>query len=169
MSIRRVSVALHLLDGDRPILAATRGSIPVRTHRHHGICPVRRLRGQAGRERPSVAVDRVRSRRRKQMHGSRATKLTIGGFRVGFDWSVLVVLGLVAWSLASRVLPSGFPGHSTRAYWIAALAAAGLFLGSLVMHELSHAIAARRLAGVEVEDITFWLFGGVARIRGDLP
>src|SRR6266702_24739 len=103
------------------------------------------------------------------MQASRATKFTIGGFRVGFDWSVLIVLGLVTWSLASQVLPSGFPGHSTQAYWIAALAAAGLFLGSLVMHELSHAIAARRVAGVEVTDITFWLFGGVARIRGELP
>jgi Zn-dependent protease len=103
------------------------------------------------------------------MRGSRTTRFSIGGFRVGFDWSVLIVLGLVAWSLASQVLPSGFPGHSTQAYWIAALAAAGLFLGSLVMHELSHAIAARRVAGVEVTDITFWLFGGVARIRGELP
>jgi Zn-dependent protease len=103
------------------------------------------------------------------MQGSRTTRFAIGGFRVGFDWSVLIVLGLVAWSLASQVLPSGFPGHSTQAYWIAALAAAGLFLGSLVMHELSHAIAARRMAGVEVTDITFWLFGGVARIRGELP
>lgn len=103
------------------------------------------------------------------MHRNRATTISIGGFRVGFDWSVLIVLGLVAWSLASQVLPSGFPGHSMRAYWIAALAAAGLFLGSLVLHELSHAFAARRVAGVEVEDITFWLFGGVARIRGELP
>src|SRR6266536_3327012 len=103
------------------------------------------------------------------MRGSRTTRFSIGGFRVGFDWSVLIVLGLVTWSLASQVLPSGFPGHSTQAYWIAALAAAGLFLGSLVMHELSHAIAARRVAGVEVTDITFWLFGGVARIRGELP
>jgi Zn-dependent protease/CBS domain-containing protein len=103
------------------------------------------------------------------MHGNRATRFTIGGFRIGFDWSVLIVLALVAWSLASRVLPSGFPGHSTQAYWVAALAAAGAFLGSLVLHELSHAIAARRTAGVEVEDITFWLFGGVARIRGELP
>src|SRR6266536_2471054 len=168
MSIRRVSAALHLLDGGRHTLAATRGSIPARTHRHHGICPVRRLRGHAARERPSAAADEVGAGR-KQMQASRATKFTIGGFRVGFDWSVVIVLGLVAWSLASQVLPSGFPGHSSQAYWIAALAAAGLFLGSLVVHELSHAIAARRVAGVEVEDITFWLFGGVARIRGELP
>jgi len=103
------------------------------------------------------------------MHRHPATQIELGGFRVGFDWSVLIVLGLVAWSLATQVLPTGFPGHSREAYWVAAVVAAGLFLGSLVMHELSHAIAARRVAGVEVEDITFWLFGGIARIRGELP
>src|SRR6266508_1164630 len=106
MSIRRVSAALHLLDGGRHTLAATRGCIPARTHRHHGICPVLRLRGHAARERPSAAADEVGAGR-KQMQASRATKFTIGGFRVGFDWSVVIVLGLVAWSLASQVLPSG--------------------------------------------------------------
>jgi Zn-dependent protease/CBS domain-containing protein len=103
------------------------------------------------------------------MQRNRAATFTIGGFRVGFDWSVLIILGLVAWTLATQVMPSGFPGHSSEAYWIAALAAAGLFLASLALHELSHAVAARRVAGVEVEDITFWLFGGVARIKGELP
>ncbi|HZD74383.1 MAG TPA: site-2 protease family protein [Actinomycetota bacterium] len=90
-----------------------------------------------------------------------------GGFRVGFDWSVRVMLALLAWSLATWVLPFGWPGHSQGTYWLAAVAAAGLFLGCLVAHELSHAITARH-AGVEVESITFWLFGGMARIRGEL-
>ncbi len=99
----------------------------------------------------------------------RPATFELGGFRVGFDWSILVVLALIAWSLATRFLPVSWPGYSDGAYWIAALGAAGVFLGSLVAHELSHAITARRAAGVEVEDITFWLFGGVARIRGELP
>jgi Zn-dependent protease len=103
------------------------------------------------------------------MQRHRPATFNIGGFRVGFDWSILVVLALISWSLATRLLPDGFPGYSNGAYWTAALGAAGLFLGSLVAHELSHAITARRAAGVEVEDITFWLFGGVARIRGELP
>jgi Zn-dependent protease/CBS domain-containing protein len=100
---------------------------------------------------------------------NRPASFQIAGFRVGFDWSVLVVLALISWSLATRFLPFGWPGYSSGAYWTAALSAAGLFLGSLMAHELSHAITARRVAGVEVEGITFWLFGGVARIRGELP
>jgi len=103
------------------------------------------------------------------MQRHRPATFELAGFRVGFDWSILVVLALISWSLASQILPAGFPGYRGEAYWIAALGAAGLFLGSLVAHELSHAITARRAAGVEVEDITFWLFGGIARIRGELP
>jgi Zn-dependent protease/CBS domain-containing protein len=103
------------------------------------------------------------------MQRHRPATFNLGGFRVSFDWSILIVLALISWSLASRFLPVGYPGYSDRAYWTAALGAAGLFLGSLVAHELSHAVTARRAAGVEVEDITFWLLGGVARMRGELP
>jgi Zn-dependent protease len=95
--------------------------------------------------------------------------LEVGGFRVGFGWTVLVVLALIAWSLATQILPFGWPGYSLGTFWLAGLAGAGLFLGSLAALELSHAIAARRAAGVEVEDITFWLFGGVSRLRQELP
>src|SRR5919198_241699 len=98
-----------------------------------------------------------------------AAGFSLGGFRVGFDWSILVVLALVSWSLATSFLPVGWPGYSSGAYWLAALVASGAFLGSRVAHELSHAITARRAAGVEVELITFWLFDGVALLRDELP
>nr|WP_277606031.1 site-2 protease family protein [Glycomyces sp. L485] len=39
---------------------------------------------------------------------------------------------------------------------------------SLLAHEVAHAVVARR-HGVEVEDITLWLLGGVARLKGDAP
>jgi Zn-dependent protease/CBS domain-containing protein len=43
-----------------------------------------------------------------------------------------------------------------------------VFLLGLLAHELSHAVVARR-HGVAVDDITLWLFGGVARLRGEAP
>jgi Zn-dependent protease/CBS domain-containing protein len=49
-----------------------------------------------------------------------------------------------------------------------ALVAAVLFFVSLLLHELGHAVQARR-DGLEIEGITLWLFGGVARFRGELP
>jgi Zn-dependent protease len=92
----------------------------------------------------------------------------IAGVRIGFNWSWLIVFVLIAWSLAANVFPSQNPGHSDGTYAAMAIVAAVLFFGSLLLHELGHAIQARR-EGMVVEDITLWLFGGVARFRGDLP
>ncbi len=49
-----------------------------------------------------------------------------------------------------------------------ALVASLLFFGSLLLHELGHAIQARR-EGLEIEGITLWLFGGVARFKDEFP
>lgn len=46
-----------------------------------------------------------------------------------------------------------------------ALVAAALFFGSLLLHELGHALRALR-EGVPIDGITLWLLGGVARLRG---
>jgi Zn-dependent protease len=91
---------------------------------------------------------------------------TIAGIRVGANWSVLVVLWLIAWSLAGARFPEEYPGLPGSAYWAAGMGTALLFLASLLAHEMGHAIVARR-AGAEVEGITLWLFGGVASIRGE--
>lgn len=48
------------------------------------------------------------------------------------------------------------------------MVAAVLFVMSLLAHEMAHAIVAQR-NGVEVDSITLWLLGGVARLRGDAP
>lgn len=88
----------------------------------------------------------------------------IAGFPVKVDWGVLVILWLFTWSLAST-LPTTAAGFSTRTYWVAGACGAAVLLASLLAHELAHAIVARR-AGVEVLDVTLWLFGGVTRLGG---
>lgn len=92
----------------------------------------------------------------------------IAGVRVGLNWSWLIVFALVAWTLAAGVFPSQNPGLSHAAYIGMALVATVLFFCSLLLHELGHALQARR-EGVPVEEITLWLFGGVARFRGMFP
>jgi Zn-dependent protease len=97
--------------------------------------------------------------------------ITIGrifGVRIGFNWSWAIVFALIVWSLASTVFPAQNPGFSTGAYVAMAFVAAALFFGSLLLHELGHAVQARR-EGMQVEDITLWLFGGVARFKGEFP
>lgn len=41
----------------------------------------------------------------------------IAGFPVSVNWSVLVILWLFTWSLASA-LPAAVPGYSKGAYWL---------------------------------------------------
>ena len=86
----------------------------------------------------------------------------IAGIHVGLNWSLLVVVALIAWSLATSLLPSASPGQSSGAYWTAGIVSAVVFLASLLAHELAHSVVATR-RGVKVEGITLWLFGGVSR------
>lgn len=93
---------------------------------------------------------------------------TIAGVRVGINWSVLVIFFLIAFGLSAGRFPTLFPGLSTQSYVLAGLVAAVVFFVSLLAHEVAHAVVARR-NGIEVEGITLWLFGGVARLGGEAP
>src|ERR1700694_1389567 len=90
----------------------------------------------------------------------------IAGIHVGLNWSLLVVAALVAWSLATGILPSAAPGYASGAYWTAGVVSAVVFLVSLLAHELAHSVVAVR-RGVRVDGITLWLFGGVSRFSSD--
>jgi Zn-dependent protease/CBS domain-containing protein len=89
----------------------------------------------------------------------------IAGIRIGVNWSWLIVFALIVWSLAAAVFPSQNPGFSDGEYVVMAVAAAILFFVSLLLHELGHALQARR-EGIEIEGINLWLFGGVAQFKG---
>ena len=92
----------------------------------------------------------------------------IGGVRVGVNWTLLVMAGLLAVLLADNQFPVDSPGYSRLAYWAAGLVAAvALFVGVL-LHELGHAWVAKR-AGLAVDGITLWFMGGLTRIEGDSP
>ncbi len=92
----------------------------------------------------------------------------VAGIRIGINWSWLIVVALIVWTLAGSVFPEQNPGLSNGAYGAMAVAATALFFGSLLLHELGHALQARR-EGMEIEGITLWLFGGVATFRGMFP
>ncbi len=71
---------------------------------------------------------------------------------MGANWTLLVVLWLIAWGLATR-FAIDYPGHPDGAYWFAAAVAALVFYGTLLAHDLGHALAALR-EGIPVEGIT---------------
>jgi Zn-dependent protease len=89
----------------------------------------------------------------------------VAGFEVKAHWSVIVILWLFTWSLATT-LPGAVAGYSRPVYWLAGVCGALVLLASLLAHELAHAIVARRM-GVGVGEVTLWLFGGVTSLQGE--
>lgn len=90
--------------------------------------------------------------------------LRLGSWR-GIDirahWSLLVIGGILAWSLADSALPANAGGYSTGAYWVAGVLTAVVFLASITAHEMGHSFVAQH-RGIHVHQITLWLFGGIA-------
>ncbi len=90
----------------------------------------------------------------------------IAGIQVGAHWSVFAIAALIAWTLASFVLPELEPGYPTASYWIVGVIVALVFFASLLAHEFGHSLVARR-HGIAVDEITLWLLGGVSKLRAD--
>lgn len=90
----------------------------------------------------------------------------IGGVRIGINWTLLVMAGFLAVGLADNRLPYDAPGYSGTAYWIAGIITAVALLVGVLLHELGHAMVAKR-AGLGVDGITLWFMGGLTRIEGE--
>jgi Zn-dependent protease/predicted transcriptional regulator len=90
----------------------------------------------------------------------------IAGIPVGINWSVLFVFVLISWELADLVLPHYHPHAGSALYWFVGVAATAIFFGSLIAHEASHAVVAKR-NGIGVRRITLWLFGGVSQLESE--
>lgn len=88
------------------------------------------------------------------------------GIPVRADWSALVALALFAWVLSASVLPVAVSGRSAALYWTAGTATAVLFFVALVVHELTHAVVARRF-GLRVRGLTLWMLGGYTELDAE--
>jgi Zn-dependent protease/predicted transcriptional regulator len=92
----------------------------------------------------------------------------IYGIRIGINWSWLVLAALLVWSLSASVFPETNPRLSDGAYVAMGVVAAVVFFACLLLHELGHALQARR-DRVAIEGITLWMLGGVAKLTGRVP
>jgi Zn-dependent protease len=95
--------------------------------------------------------------------GSSIRLATIFGIRVGVNVTWFVVLFLFIYWLNDAFVDQ--LDNSSLAFWTAVAAAFGFF-GSIVLHELGHALAARR-EGIEVSGIDLFFFGGVMKMSSD--
>jgi Zn-dependent protease len=83
----------------------------------------------------------------------------IFGIRIGANPSWFVVLFLMIFLLTGQY-KDAFPGHDTKAFGLATASALLLFL-CVLLHELGHALVARRNR-VPIAGIELWLLGGIA-------
>ena len=90
----------------------------------------------------------------------------LAGIEIAIHPSWLVIAFLITYSLAVVRFPLEFAGWSPVTYWVVAAATAALFFASVLAHELSHAILARRF-GLKVDGITLFIFGGATSIDSD--
>jgi Zn-dependent protease len=90
----------------------------------------------------------------------------VAGVDISIHPSWLVIAFLVTYSLAVAQFPQQYPGWSDVAYWLVATGTAVLFFGSVLAHELSHAVLARRF-GLDVKGITLFIFGGATQLDED--
>lgn len=87
------------------------------------------------------------------------------GIPIRIDASWLVILALLTWTLALQFQPE-LPGIAPILLWsLALLTALGFFL-CIVLHELGHAVVARK-ADIPINGITLFVFGGVAEMEGE--
>jgi Zn-dependent protease len=84
------------------------------------------------------------------------------GIRIGASASWFLVLFLYIYYLSSS-FHNELGGSQSTAYAVA-VGSALAFFGSLIVHELGHALIARRL-GYEIDGIDLWFFGGLSRMR----
>ena len=86
------------------------------------------------------------------------------GIRIGASPSWFFVLFIFIY-LGADYFRDVLNGSVTEAY-IVAVAGVFLFFVSLVLHELGHALVARR-EGIAINGIDLWFFGGVAKMGRD--
>jgi Zn-dependent protease/predicted transcriptional regulator len=91
---------------------------------------------------------------------------SINGFKIRLDPSWFIIAALVIWSLSQQYFPSILPGASQTTYFIMSLVAMLCFFASLLLHELAHSVVARSF-GVEIKNITLFIFGGVAELESE--
>jgi Zn-dependent protease len=95
--------------------------------------------------------------------GSSLQLFRVFGIRVGvhFSWFLILFLWIV-WLKSSFSATLTEPGQG----FVAAVLAAFLFFGSILLHELGHAFAARR-EGIDVLGVDLFFFGGYMRASRD--
>jgi Zn-dependent protease/CBS domain-containing protein len=91
----------------------------------------------------------------------------IAGIDILVHWSWFAIFVLLTWWLANGFFEDVYDDWSTTETWIVSVITVLLFFTSILLHELSHSLVAKRL-GLPVRNITLFIFGGVSAL-GEEP
>jgi Zn-dependent protease/CBS domain-containing protein len=91
---------------------------------------------------------------------------SVFGFEIRIDYSWFIIFFLILWTFTFAVFPANFPNLGVGAYIGMGVVSTVLFFVSLLIHEISHSLVARR-RGVPIEGITLFVFGGVSKTRSE--
>ena len=95
--------------------------------------------------------------------GGSITLFHIRGIRIAVDWSWFLILFLVIFWMTNFYSDLLGESGSSATPFLLGLASAAGFFGSILLHELGHAVAATR-NGIGISSIQLWIFGGMARM-----
>jgi len=102
------------------------------------------------------------------MFGKTIKLFKLFGFEIKIDLSWIFIAVLIAWSLAIGYFPFQYKNLSKQTYWLMGIVGAlGLF-ASIVFHEVSHSLVARKF-GIPMKGITLFIFGGVSEMGEEPP
>lgn len=102
------------------------------------------------------------------MFGKPLNFMNVAGFKIGIDLSWFFIAILLSWTLAAGYFPFYYPNLTSGTYWVmGVIGMLGLFI-SVILHELGHAFTARNF-NMRIEQITLFIFGGVAEIKQEPP
>ena len=90
----------------------------------------------------------------------------IFGIQIALHPSWFVIFAIVTYTMAVGQLPRTFKTWDEGLYWVVGALISLLFFASVLAHELSHSLLARRF-GIRVKDITLFIFGGASTLEGE--
>ncbi|MFN4259645.1 MAG: site-2 protease family protein [Gemmataceae bacterium] len=110
------------------------------------------------------------------MFGNRWQLFRLLGIPIRIDLSWVIIFLLLSWTLVRffqealaevrQTRPEAVPEMSPTSYWLLGVGGALVFFGCILLHEMGHAVVARR-RGIPIRGITLFLFGGVAEMEGE--
>lgn len=92
----------------------------------------------------------------------------IYGIEIRLDFSWFIIFTFFSWTLAAFYFPHHYPHWSMQLNWAMGILASLFLFTSVLLHELSHSLVAKK-HGEEVKTITLFILGGVAQMAKEPP